>query len=77
LLIIEYKLSSTTPLTTTQTMAFSKTSFTVSSLDKYLEIGTNIKLNPGDFLNFTGSKQWYKVHDGSNGDAITGINKMQ
>jgi len=67
----------TTPLTTPQSKAFTKTSFTVRSLDKYSEMGTNIKLMPRDILSFNSYKQWYKVHDGANGDEITGIFKME
>jgi hypothetical protein len=77
MVVLENKLSSTTPLTTPQATAFTKNSFTVRSLDKFSEMGSGLKLEPGSVINFSASKQWYKVHDGSNGDIISGINKMQ
>ncbi|QPH39436.1 hypothetical protein [Pedobacter endophyticus] len=76
ILVIENKLSDTTPLTIPQAMAFTKTSFTVRSLDKFPELGTGLKLNPGTLINFKNSKQFYKVHDGANGDIISGIIKL-
>lgn len=76
IIIIEDKLSASTPLTVPQSKAFTKKVFRVRSLDKFSEIGTDMKLNPGDVLPFNDGKQWYKVHDGKNGEVITGINKM-
>ena len=75
--IIENKLSSSTPLTTPQSNAFTKTSFTVRSQSLPSQFGSGKNLTSGTALKFSGTKQWYKVHDGSNGDAITGIKKMQ
>jgi hypothetical protein len=75
-IVIENKLSSTTPLTSPQANAFQKSTFTIRSLDKFSEMGSGTKLNPGDILRFDGSKQWYKVHDGTDGNVITGIMKM-
>lgn len=76
LVVIENKLSSTTPLTTPQATAFTKTSFTVRSLDKLSEMGTLKELKAGSVINFKTAKQVYKVHDGANGDVISGIIKL-
>jgi hypothetical protein len=76
MVVIENKLSSTTSLTTPQSSAFTKNSFTVRSLEKISETNPSAKLDQGTILNFDSTKQWYKVHDGSNGDVITGIGKM-
>jgi hypothetical protein len=76
IIVIENKLSSTTPLTTPQSNAFTKNSFTLRSLDKFSEMGTGLKLEPGTVINFKNSKQLYKVHDGANGDVISGITKL-
>ncbi|MGO4773740.1 fibronectin type III domain-containing protein [Flavobacterium sp. W22_SRS_FK3] len=77
IVVIENKLSSTTPLTGPQSTAFTKTSFTVRSQNSTSQFGSNINLTSGKVLEFSGSKQWYKVHDGANGDVISGISKMQ
>jgi hypothetical protein len=37
----------------------------------------NTFLSQNTVLNFSGATQWYKVHDGENGDMISGIHKMQ
>jgi hypothetical protein len=71
------KLSSSTPLTTPQTNAFQKTTFTVRSVSAESEFIPNTFLNQNTVLNFSGEKQWYKIHDGTNGDVISGIQKMQ
>lgn len=76
-IVIENKLSSSTPLTTPQTNAFQKPTFTVRSVSTESEFVPNTFLNQNTVLSFSGSKQWYKVHDGSNGDVISGIQKMQ
>ena len=76
LVVIENKLSSTTPLITPQTTAFTKTSFTVRSVSIESATTPGKFLNSGQSLNFSGTKQWYKVHDGANGDVISGISKM-
>lgn len=44
------------------------------SVESEFNIGTF--LNKDAVLNFSNNSQWYKVHDGSNGDIISGINKM-
>lgn len=75
-ILIENKLSISTPLTTLQTNAFGKTSFIVRSLDKFSEMDSGILLGSGTIINFSSSKQWYKVHDGLDGDIIVGINEM-
>jgi len=77
IVVIENKLSSTTPLTTPQSNAFNSTSLTVRSQNLPSQFGSNQNITSGTVLNFSGTKQWYKVHDGSNGDAISGISKMQ
>lgn len=77
IVVIENKLSSTTPLTGPQSTAFTKTSFTVRSQNSTSQFGSNINLTSGKVLEFSGAKQWYKVHDGANGDVISGISKMQ
>jgi hypothetical protein len=77
MVVIENKLSSTTPLTTPQATAFTKTSFTVRSQNLPSQFGSGTNLTNGKVLNFSGTKQWYKVHDGANGDVISGISKMQ
>jgi len=38
--------------------------------------GSGLKLDPGTVINFKNSKQLYKVHDGVNGDVISGIIKL-
>lgn len=76
IIVIENKLSSTTPLTTPQTNAFRQTSFTVRSQSVPSEFGSGINLTSGKTIAFSDSKQWYKVHDGANGDVISGIVKM-
>jgi hypothetical protein len=77
IIVIENKLSSTTPLTTPQTNAFQRTSFTVRSQSVPSEFGSGVNLTSGKPITFSDSKQWYKVHDGANGDVISGIQKMQ
>jgi hypothetical protein len=77
LVVIENKLSSTTPLTTPQSAAFTMTSFTVRSQNLTSQFGSGANLTKGKVLNFSGTKQWYKVYDGANGDMISGISKMQ
>jgi hypothetical protein len=76
LVVIENKLSSTTPLTTPQATAFTKNSFTVRSVSIESATTPGKFLNSGQSLNFSGTKKWYKVHDGANGDVISGISKM-
>lgn len=77
IIVIENKLSSTTPLTTPQTNALNSLQFIVrNQVNKVSEFGTSNVLRNGDVLNFSTQKQWYKVHDGANGDAITGIQKL-
>jgi|GEM_PF-976695 len=76
LVVIENKLSSSTPLTAPQSTAFTKTSFTVRSVNIESSTKPGQFLKGGDGLMFGGAKQWYKVHDGANGDLISGINKM-
>jgi hypothetical protein len=76
MVVIENKLSSTTPLTTPQSTAFTKISFTVRSVSIESATTPGKFLNSGQSLNFSGTKQWYKVHDGANGDVISGISKM-
>ena len=76
LVVIENKLSSTTPLTGLQSIAFTKTSFTVRSVKIESVTKPGQFLKSGDNILFSGSKQWYKVHDGTNGDVISGILKM-
>lgn len=77
IVIIENKLSSSTPLTAPQSGAFTKTSYTVRSQSSVSQFGSGINLTSGKILDFLGQKQWYKVHDGTNGETIIGINKMQ
>lgn len=77
MVVLENKLSSTTPLTVPQATAFTKTLFTVRSQNLPSQYGSGTNLTSGKVLEFSGSKQWYKVHDGANGDVISGITKMQ
>jgi hypothetical protein len=77
IIVIENKLSSTTPLTTPQTNAFQRTSFTVRSQSVPSEFGSGVNLTSGKPITFSDSKQWYKVHDEANGDVISGIQQMQ
>lgn len=77
IIVVENKLSSSTPLTPPQASAFKETTFTVRSQSVPSEFGSGTNLTSGSVINFSDSKQWYKVHDGVNGDAITGIRKMQ
>lgn len=76
IVVIENKLSSTTPLTTPQANALTKTSFTVRSNDINSATPNGSVLIKGTKLDFSNSKQWYKVHDGVDGNIITGISKM-
>lgn len=76
-IVIENKLSNSTALTTPQANAFQKTTFTVRSISSESEFMPNTFLNQNTVLNFSSSKQWYKVYDGVNGDVISGIQKMQ
>jgi len=76
IVILENKLSSTTPLTPSQSNAFTKTSFIVRSVNVESVTKPGQFLKSGDNLIFSGTKQWYKVHDGANGDIISGIIKM-
>jgi hypothetical protein len=75
--VIENKLSSSTPLITPQSNAFNSTFLTVRSQNLPSQFGSNQNITSRTALNFSGTKQWYKVHDGSNGDVISGISKMQ
>lgn len=74
--ILENKLSISTPLTTPQSNAFNSNSFTVRSINIESVTKQGQFLKSGDNLPFSGNRQWYKVHDGSIGDKISGINKM-
>ena len=78
IVIIENKLSDSTRLTPNQNAAKTKSSYTVrASKSKNSEIiGSTNELEGGDILNFNGSIQWYKAHDGADGDIITGITKL-
>lgn len=76
MIVIENKLSSTTPLTTPQTGAFAKTTFKVRSASIESATTPGKFINSGQSLIFSNSRQWYKVHDGLNGDVISGITKM-
>lgn len=75
--VIENKLSSSTPLTTPQSNAFKKKTFQVRSKNSLSQFNSSQNLTNGTVLNLSGKKQWYKVHDGSSGDVITGISKME
>jgi hypothetical protein len=79
ILVIENKLSNTTPLTTPQNGALKSSSYRVRNItEKKSQFGTNNILKKDDVLNFENSQiKWYKVHDGTNGDAVSGINKIQ
>lgn len=74
--VIENKLSSTTSFSPNQTSALQSSSFTVRS--NPIESGTsnNLFLNKNEVLNFSNTKQWYKVHSSGDGTAITGIQKI-
>lgn len=77
IVVIENKLSSTTPLTTPQSTAFTKISYKVrNQVKKFSEFGTGKELKYNQELKFDTQIKWYKVHDGTNGDVISGINKM-
>lgn len=77
IIIIENKLKSSTQLTTPQTRALSKNSYTVrNAVDKVSEFGSSNTLKQNNVLNFNGGIKWYKVYDSDNGDVITGIDKL-
>ncbi len=78
IIIIENKLSSGTRLTPNQKAAKGKGSYSVrASNPKKSKIdGSKNELKGGEILSFNGEIQWYKVHDGANGDIITGIKKI-
>jgi hypothetical protein len=78
IIVIENKLSSTTPLTSPQTSAMKSASYVVRNIDpKQSQFELNNTLNQNAILNFeSGIIKWYKVYDGNDGSAILGINKL-
>lgn len=77
IIIIENKLKSTTQLTTPQSRAFTRREFIVRSLESESMYSSGNILNNTMELKFSDAIQWYKVHDGTTGEAITGINRME
>ena len=79
MVVIEDKLSSSTRLTTPQSGALKSSSYRVRNVEsKTSQFGTSNSLNKNDVLNFqNGQIKWYKVHDGTDGTVILGINKIQ
>jgi hypothetical protein len=76
LIVLENKLSSTTSFSPNQSSALQSNSFTVRS--NSIESGTSngMFLNKNEVLDFSGSKQWYKVYSSGDGSAIIGIQKI-
>ena len=78
ILVIENKLSNSTPLTAPQSNALQSNFFLVRSVSVksntapyfFLESANN------EILSFSGSKQWYKVYSNGNGSSITGIKQI-
>lgn len=79
LIVIENKLSSTTPFSPNQTSALQSNSFTVRSSSITSDTNPNLLLESAnnETLSFSGSKQWYKVNSSGDGTAITNIQKIQ
>jgi hypothetical protein len=79
ILVLENKLSSTTPLTSPQSGALKSSGYRVRNIkQKESEYGTKNILSRDDVLKFENNRiKWYKIHDSTNGDAISGINKIQ
>lgn len=77
MIVLENKLSSGTPLTAPQSGAKLKTSYKVrSQVEKASEYGSGRNLTHNKQLIFEGDIKWYKVHDGSDGETISGIIKL-
>lgn len=57
-------------------LALAKNLFTVRSVSVESATTQGQFLKSGDNLNFAENRQWYKVHDGGDGDVISGITKM-
>ncbi|HEY9007325.1 MAG TPA: fibronectin type III domain-containing protein [Ohtaekwangia sp.] len=78
IIVIENKLSSTTPLTGPQGNAITSNKYVVRNVDpKQSEFGSTNLLNQKDVLNFQDAQiKWYKVYDGGDGTIITGIAKL-
>ncbi len=76
ILIVENKLKNSTKLTKPQMSAYKKTIFNVRSNNVLSEFDNGKRLSSGRMLKFSSNKQWFKVCDGKNGDAITIIRKI-
>jgi hypothetical protein len=76
ILVLENKLSGGTPLTSLQNGALKSSSYRVRSNDLSSQFDSNTLLKKNTELRFLDENQWYKVHDGGNGDIISGINKL-
>lgn len=76
LIVIENKLSSTTPFSPNQTSALQSNSFTVRSTKIESEMTNELFIGSNDIISFSDSKQWYKVYSSGDGTAITGIQKV-
>jgi len=76
ILVIENKLSSNTPLTKPQSGALKSSSYRVRSKDQEIE-NTDKFLRQNANISFSNDIQWYKVHNGANGDMISGIHSIK
>jgi hypothetical protein len=74
ILVLENKLSSTTPLTSPQSGALKSSGYRVrSKIEKKSVFDQTKELNYGDELKFNKNIQWYKIYDGTEGTEIKGI----
>jgi hypothetical protein len=77
IIIIENKLRSTTNLTSPQSNALLKKSYSVRNVvEKKSLFGSSKTLNRGDDLFFKEEIKWYKIYDSDDGNVITGIDKL-
>lgn len=77
ILVIENKLSRTTPLTDPQKAALKSSSFTVRSQNAISQFNNTNRLTHGSTIQFSNNRQWYKVYDSSDGREISGMLKME
>lgn len=74
ILVLENKLSLSTPFTSPQSKALKNSSYRVRSKIEKESVFDQIKeLNYGDELKFNKNIQWHKIYDGTEGPEIKGI----
>jgi len=79
LIVIENKLSRSTPFSPNQTSALHSNSFTIRSNSIASDTNPNLLLESAnnETLSFSDSKQWYKVSSSGDGTSIINIQKIQ